>query len=406
MLFIGDDRAEDHHDVCLQDAEGRVLAARRLPEGVAGITRLHELIASHLDGDDPGQVLLAIETDRGPWVRALVAAGYRVFGVNPKQAARHRETVAVSGKKDDTFDAAALSDMVRTRRHQLREVAADSDEAGAVKVAARAHQKLVWERTRHALRLRSALREYFPAALAAYAPLTLTGATLELLARAPGPASAGRLTVPQITAALKRARRHDVAGKARQIQAALREPQLGQSEIVTEAYAASVTAAAAVITVLNEQIKKMEATVESLFRRHPDAGLYLSQPGIGVITGARMLGEFGDAPGRHADAKARRSYAGTSPLTIASGKRKTVHARYIHNDNLVSALHDQAFAAISASPGARAYYDDLKAREIDHTDALRRVANRMAGILHGCLKTGTAYDEDTAWGHRSQPAAA
>ena len=383
-----------------------MLAARRLPEGVAGITRLHELIASHLDGDDPGQVLLAIETDRGPWVRALVAAGYRVFGVNPKQAARHRETVAVSGKKDDTFDAAALSDMVRTRRHQLREVAADSDEAGAVKVAARAHQKLVWERTRHALRLRSALREYFPAALAAYAPLTLTGATLELLARAPGPASAGRLTVPQITAALKRARRHDVAGKARQIQAALREPQLGQSEIVTEAYAASVTAAAAVITVLNEQIKKMEATVESLFRRHPDAGLYLSQPGIGVITGARMLGEFGDAPGRHADAKARRSYAGTSPLTIASGKRKTVHARYIHNDNLVSALHDQAFAAISASPGARAYYDDLKAREIDHTDALRRVANRMAGILHGCLKTGTAHDEDTAWGHRSQPAAA
>ncbi len=407
MLFIGDDWAEDHHDVCLQDKEGRVLAARRLPEGVAGIARLHELIATHLDGDDPGQVLLAIETDRGPWVRALVAAGYRVYAVNPKQAARHRETVAVSGKKDDTFDAAALADMVRTRRHQLREVAADSDEAEAVKVAARAHQKLVWERTRHALRLRSALREYFPAALAAYAPLTLTGAdTLELLARAPDPASAARLTVPQITAALKRARRHDVAGKAGQIQAALREPQLGQSEIVTEAYAASVTAAAAVITVLNEQIKKMEDRVESLFRRHPDAGLYLSQPGVGVITGARMLGEFGDAPGRYADSKARRNYAGTSPLTIASGKRKTVHARYIHNDHLVSAMHDQAFSAISASPGARAYYDELKAREIDHTDALRRVANRMAGILHGCLKTGTSYDEHTAWGHRSQQAAA
>ena len=160
------------------------------------------------------------------------------------------------------------------------------------------------------------------------------------------------------------------------------------------------------ITVLNEQIKKMEATVESLFRRHPDAGAYLSQPGIGVITGARILGEFGDAPGRYADAKARRNYAGTSPLTIASGKTKTVHARYIHNDHLVSALHDQAFAAISASPGARAFYDELKARDIDHTDALRRVANRMAGILHGCLKTGTSYDEDTAWGHRRQPAAA
>ncbi len=393
--------------MCLQDKDGKVLAARRLPEGVAGITRLHELIASHLDGDDPAQVVVAIETDRGPWVRALVAAGYRVYAVNPKQAARHREVVAVSGKKDDAFDAAALADMARTRRHQLREVAADSDEAEAVKVAARAHQKLVWERTRHALRLRSALREYFPGALEAYAPLTLTGAdALELLARAPDPAAAARLTIGQITAALKRARRHDTAGKAAQIQAALRAPALGQPEIVTEAYAASVQAAAAVITVLNEQIKKMEATVESLFRRHPDAGAYLSQPGIGVITGARILGEFGDAPGRYADAKARRNYAGTSPLTIASGKTKTVHARYIHNDHLVSALHDQAFAAISASPGARAFYDELKARDIDHTDALRRVANRMAGILHGCLKTGTSYDEDTAWGHRRQPAAA
>jgi len=407
LLFAGDDWAEDHHDVCLQDGAGRVLAARRLPEGVAGITRLHALVAEYLDGDDPAQVVLAIETDRGPWVRALVAAGYRVYAVNPKQAARHREVVAVSGKKDDTFDAAALADMVRTRRHQLREVAADSDEAEAVKVAARAHQKLVWERTRHALRMRSALREYFPAALAAYAPLTLTGPdTLELLARAPGPAAAARLTITQITAALKRARRRDVAGKARQIQAALREQHLGQSEVVTEAYAAGVSASAAVITVLNEQIKKMEATVESIFRRHPDAGVYLSQPGIGVITGARMLGEFGDAPGRYADVKARRNYAGTSPLTIASGKKKTVHARFIHNDHLVNAMHDQAFAAISASPGARAYYDELKSREIDHTDALRRLANRQAGILHGCLKAGAAYDEHIAWGHRSQRPAA
>jgi hypothetical protein len=406
LLFVGDDWAEDHHDVCLQDAAGRVLAARRLPEGVAGIARLHELVAGHMDGDDPAQVVLAIETDRGPWVRALVAAGYRVLAVNPKQAARHREVVAVSGKKDDTFDAGALADMARTRRHQLREVAADSDEAEAVKVAARAHQKLVWERTRHALRMRSALREYFPAALEAYAGLTLTGPdTLELLAKAPGPAAAARLTIPQITAALKRARRHGVAGKAQRIQAALREQHLGQSEIVAEAYAAGVTAAAAVIAVLNEQIKKMEARVESLFRRHPDAGTYLSQPGIGVITGARMLGEFGDAPGRYADVKARRNYAGTSPLTIASGKKKTVHARFIHNDHLLNAMHTQAFAAISTSPGARAYYDELRSRDIDHADALRRLANRQAGILHGCLKTGTDYNEHTAWGHRSQPAA-
>jgi hypothetical protein len=407
LLFIGDDWAEGHHDVVVQDEAGKALARRRLAEGADGIARLHELVASGWgeDGEpDPAQVVIVIETDRGPWVKALAAAGYRVYPANPKQAARHKETVAVSGKKDDFFDAACLADMGRTRRHQMRELAADSDIAEAVKIAARAHQKLVWERTRHQLRMRSALREYFPAALVAYKDLTLSGKdTLELLGRAPDPASAAKLTAAQITAALKRAgRRGGLPQRARDIQAALRTPHLGQPDVIAEAYAASVQAGAAVITTLNEQVKIMEAKVSELFRRHPDAGIYLSQPGIGDTTGARVLGESGDAPGRYASAKARKNYAGTSPLTIASGKKKTVHARYIRNRHLIDALHAQAFAAISASPGARGYYDELRAREVDHDDALRRVASRLTGILHGCLKTGRDYDEALAWSHRAE----
>jgi hypothetical protein len=411
LLYIGDDWAEGHHDVVAQDDAGKTLARRRLSEGADGIARFHELVASCLgeDGEpDPAQVVIVIETDRGPWVKALAATGYRVYPVNPKQAARHKETISVSGKKDDFFDAACLADMGRTRRHQMRELAADSDIAEAVKIAARAHQKLVWERTRHLLRMRSALREYFPAALEAYAPLALSGPdALELLRRAPDPESAARLTVTQVSAALRRAgRRGDLAERARDIQAALRAPHLAQPAVIAEAYAASVQAAAAVITALNEQVKIMETKVSGLFRRHPDAGAYLSQPGIGDITGARILGEFGDAPGRYASAKARKNYAGTSPLTIQSGKKKTVHARYIRNRHLIDPLHAQAFSAISASPGARAYYDELRAAEVGHDDALRRVAGRLTGILHGCLKHGTDYDEATAWAHRAEPAQA
>jgi len=408
VLFIGDDWAEGHHDVVVQDGAGNTLARRRLSEGVEGIARFHELVASCWGEDrepDPARVVIVIETDRGPWVKALAAAGYRVHAVNPKQAARHKETIAVSGKKDDFFDAGALADMGRTRAHQIRELAADSDIAEAVKIAARAHQKLIWERTRHLLRMRSALREYFPAALEAYSALTLAGAdTLELLAKAPDPASAARLTLTQIAASLKRAgRRGDLAQRARDIQAALRAPHLAQPAVITEAYAASVQAGAAVITALNQQVKAMEAKVSGLFRRHPDAGIYLSQPGIGDVTGARILGEFGDAPGRYASAKARKNYAGTSPLTIASGKKKAVHARYIRNRHLTDALHAQAFTALTASPGARAYYDQLRARGTGHDDALRRVASRLAGVLHGCLKNGRLYDEATAWSHRARP---
>jgi hypothetical protein len=406
LLFIGDDWAEGHHDVVVQDDAGKTLARRRLPEGADGLARFHELAASCWGEDsepDPARVVVVIETGRGAWVKALAAAGYRVYPVNPKQAARHKETIAVPGKKDGFFDAGALADMGRTRRHQIRELAAGSDIAEAVKIAARAHQKLIWERTRHLLRMRSALREYFPAALQACAGLTLSGPdALELLGKAPDPASAAKLTVTQITAALKRAgRRGGLAQRARDIQAALRTPHLAQPAVIAGAHAASVQAQAAVIAALNEQIKIMEAKVSGLFHRHPDAGTYLSQPGIGDITGARIPGEFGDAPGRYATAKARKNYAGTSPLTIASGKKRTVHARYIRNRHLIDALHAQALSALSASPGARAYYDELRARGAGHDDAMRRVAGRLTGILHGCVKHGSEYDEAAAWSHRA-----
>jgi Transposase IS116/IS110/IS902 family len=137
-------------------------------------------------------------------------------------------------------------------------------------------------------------------------------------------------------------------------------------------------------------------------KRRPPSDIYLSQPGFGALTGARALGEFGDDPGRYADARSRKNYAGTSPITRRSGKKKTVHARFVHNDRLVDALRAQAFSALSASAGARAYYDALRARGIEHEPALRQLGNRLVGILHGCLKTRTRYDEAAAWGHHAR----
>ena len=147
-LFVGDDWAEDHHDVELMDEQGRVLARKRLPEGVAGIARLHELIGEQLGEDaDDAEVIIGIETDRGPWVAALVAAGYAVYGVNPLQASRYRGRHGVSGAKSDRGDAHMLADMVRTDSHQLRPAAGDSPQAEGIKVLARTHKTLIWERT-------------------------------------------------------------------------------------------------------------------------------------------------------------------------------------------------------------------------------------------------------------------
>lgn len=406
MLYVGDDWAEEHHDIEIQDETGRRLGYGKLPEGIAGITKFHEMVAEHLDHDtDPDQVIIGIETERGLWVQALIAAGYRVFAINPLQVARYRERRSISGAKSDTADAHTLADLVRTDSHQLRPVAGDSDTAGAIKVVTRAHKSLIWERTRHTLRLRSALLEFFPAALVAFEDLTRVDA-LELLAKAPDPSSASRLTTSQITAALKRARRHKVVEKAEAIRSALRAEHLGQPPAVTAAYTAAVRAQVAILSTLNEQIKAMEEQVKGHFGVHPAVEIYLSQPGLGQILGARVLSEFGDDPTRYADARSRKNYAGTSPITRQSGKKKFVLARYIHNDRLVDALGRQAFTAISASPGARAYYYELRSRGVGHNAALRQLANRLVGILHGCLKAGTQYNEELAWSHRGNSAAA
>src|SRR5664279_3037880 len=295
LLFIGDDWAEDHHDIEIEDETGRRLAKARLPEGLEGITRLHALVAEHAPAawaDLPaeqvtGQVVVGIETDRGPWVTALRGAGSRVFAINPLSAARYRERHSTSGAKSDAGDAHVLAEIVRLDRDHHWQVAGDTDLVDAVKLVARAHQTAIWERTRQTLRLRSALLEYFPAAVEAFEDL----------------AAAAKLTRSQVVSALRAARRHHAEVKADALLAVLRTPGLRQPPTTEAAYAAVVVGQVGVITALNAQIAQLQEVVAEHFGRHPAADIYLSQPGLGVVLTARTLGEFGDDKKRFVDAR-------------------------------------------------------------------------------------------------------
>ena len=403
MIFVGDDWAEDHHDVYLMDQAGKRLGSRRLPEGLTGIRQLHELIAAH--AVEPDQVVVGIETDRGLWVGALSGAGYQVFAVNPLSVARYRDRHHVSGAKSDPSDAKLLADLVRTDRHNHRRIAGDSPDAEAIKVLARAHQSLIWTRTRHTNALRNALREYYPAALVAFEDLD-HGDALGVLDRAPTPQQGAHLPLAAIQSALKRGgRKRNIAARAREIQAALRTEQLSAPPAISAAFAASTRAAVGIIGELNHQIAELETSLATHFEKHPDADIYLSLPGLGVVLGARVLGEFGDDPNRYTDPKSRKNYAGTSPLTVASGKKHAVLARHVRNRRLYDAIDRWAFCAISTSPGARALYDQHRDAKESHHQALRAVGNRLVGILHGCLHHHTPYNEHTAWAHRMAAAA-
>lgn len=394
-IFVGIDWAERHHDVCIVDAAGGRLAATRIAEGIQGIARVHSVLAEF--AERPDDIVIGIETDRGLLVTALVAAGYEVHAINPLSAARYRERYATSRAKSDPGDARMLADLVRTDRHLHRPVAADSELVEAIKVLARAHQNLIWTRQRQLNALRSALREFYPAALAAFEELGHPDA-LAVLALAPNPEQAPRLSLSKIAAALRRAgRRRNVERRASEIQAALRAPQLAAPPLVADAQAAHVAALVAVVGTLDVQIAAIERRLVERFQQHPDAELLRSLPGLGAILGARVLAEFGDAPDRYADARARRNYAGAAPITRASGTSRVVVARLVRNKRLFDACWQWALCALSASSGARAWFDAHNPGPHTGRTARRKLANRLVGILHGCLASRTSYDESRAW---------
>jgi len=352
-------------------------------------------------------VLIGIETDRGPWVGALVAAGYTVYAINPLQVARYRERHATAGAKSYPGDAHVLAELVRLDRAHHRPVAGDSPLAEHVKVLARTHQSMIWSRQRQTNALRSMLREFYPAALAAFAEDLAGRDALAILAIAPSPEAGRRLSQAKIVAALRRAgRQRNLQATAEQIQSALRAPQLEAHPGVVGAYTAAVRSLGAVITELVTQTEVLRAEVEAGFGRHPDAEIYLSQPGLGPVLGARVLAEFGDDPHPYADPKARKNYSGMAPITRASGTRRVVLTRYARNRRLADALYHQAFTALGVSASARDYYDRQRARGATHHQALRALANRLVGILYGCLRHHSRYDEATAWHLGADQAAA
>ncbi|MGH2735638.1 MAG: IS110 family transposase [Actinomycetota bacterium] len=396
MVFVGIDWAQKHHDVCIIDKEGVILARGRVADGVEGIAKLHETVAEHVE--EPEEAVAGIELDRGLLVGALVAAGYEVFAINPLSVDRYRDRHSTSGAKSDPGDAKVLADIVRTDRHNHRQVAGDSELADAIKLLARTHQNFVWQRQRHVNRMRSHLREFYPQALEAFGTDLASSDAVAMLSIAPTPDLGRRLSRSKIAGALKRAgRQKNIQPRAEKIQVALRSEQLEAPLTVTAAYGTVTSSLIRLIVGLNEQIAELEGEIESSFEDHPDAKILRSLPGLGIVLGARVLAEFGDDRTRFVDARARRNYAGTSPITRASGKRRVVLARYARNERLFNACYLWAFAALTASPGARAYYDRQRSLGKSHNHALRALANRLVGILHGCLRHGRAYEESVAW---------
>jgi len=402
MIYIGVDWASDHHDVCVMAEDGSVLTECRISDTLDGVNRLRSL-ASHHD-DQSGAVAVGIETAHGLMPRALVVAGYEVYAVNPLAASRYRERHTVSGAKSDAADARMLANLVRTDRLNHRRYVPDSDLVEELRVLTRSHKDLIWAKQRHLNQLRTALRQYYPGIHVAFPELS--SEALMVLRRAPTPAQGRTLTAAQILAALRQGgRQRRLRERADAVREALRLPQMETSPALTSAYGRTVSGEVAVLIALGDEIASLEAHVCQRFEQHSDAPILSSMPGLASVLGARLLAEFGDSPSRYVDAKARKGYAGTAPITRASGTKTLVLVRRARNNRLVDACSRWAFSSLTSSPGARRCYDAKRRRGQSHNEALRALANRWVGILHGCLQHHQTYSEQVAWPVPSEVAA-
>lgn len=398
-VFCGIDWASDHHDVAVIDGDGKLLAKARISDDPAGFAELLALLAEH--GDTPNeQVPVAIETSRGLLVAALRATGRQVYAINPMAAARYRERATVTRKKSDHLDAMTLAGILRTDADKHRPLPADTELAQAVAVLARAQQDAVWDRTQAGNKLRSHLREYYPAFLAAFATREQFSSPIAqvVLSAAPTPALGAKLTISQLKTLLAKAgRQRRIDTEARRIQAALRAPQLRQPPLLEAAMGQKTKAMLGQFTAACTAADDLETAATTAFADHPDAAIITSLPGLGQLLGARILGEIGDDPARFADARGLKSYAGAAPVTRASGKTLTVSRRRVKNDRMAAAGYVWAFSAITASPGAGALYHRLRNNGQYHAASLRRLFNKLLGCLHHCLKTRTTYQEALAF---------
>ena len=390
MLNCGVDWASDHHDVCIVDADGTVRWRKRIGHDPEGIALLRAAIADI--EPDPAQVAVAVETSHGLLVSALVEAGYVVYPINPKAAERFRDRRKPSGGKNDRLDAEVLTQAVRTDRASLRPLLPDSPLAVEIATLARDRHALVREQTRLTNQLRSALNEYFPAALIAFD--LGADSTLAFLARYPTPAAAAKLSAFQIASFLKARRANrDLAAKAAAAKEAFRAPALRARPEIARAKARLVRVLCAQLQALRPELSAYERELDRLLKTHPEGELFRSLPGLGVILASRVLAGTGDNPARFASAAGLCAYAGTAPMLIQSGKRAVVKARHACPKEFRDAVQQWADQARRRSPWAAEFYRRHRERGHNHNESLRALGNRLLELLFDLRRRGLRYDE-------------
>jgi transposase len=346
QLWCGIDWAEHDHDVSIVDDTGTQQVKLRIDDTAAGFSQLVAVLAEH-EQRASAPITIAIETSKGLLATALRAAGRPLIAINPLAVSRYRDRHSPSRGKSDAGDAFVLANILRTDPHSHRPLPVDSELARSIHELARAHQDAVWDRMQIANKLRSVLREYYPTFLAAFNDLSSKEARA-ILHLAPTPAQGQQARKPSLTAALRRAgRTRLIPAAVDAIHTALHQQELRQPPRVETAMGEHAAALVHALDTAVANVGRLEESLTVAFHQHADAEIITSFRGLSTVLGARILAEIGDDPTRFATARGLKAFAGTAPITRASGMKTVVTRRIVRNKRLGQAAYLWALPLIA-----------------------------------------------------------
>ena len=394
-LWVGIDVGKQFHHACAVDERGKTVFSRKVKNRQVAIEELITRTATKAGGGD-GEVVWALDMTSGSaalLVALLVGTGQPVLAVPGRLVNRMSGAFAGEGKTD-AKDARTIAETARLRG-DLAPVTMPDQIVGDLQVLTARREDLMADWVRGVNRLRELLGSIFPGLEEAFDYSTRSALILLTGFQAPASLrSAGEADVAQFL------RTHRAWAPGIGAMAATAVAVAGEQDLALpgEAVTAPLIARlAGQLLDLDREIKDLDKQLGARFAQHPHAEIITSFPGVGLLTGARVLAEIGDDPTRFTDARGLKQYAGAAPITRASGRTKTVRVRRVKNQRLAATGYVWAFAALRPSPGARRHYDARRRHGDTHTAALRHLWNRLLVCLHHCLQTQGTYQEHEAF---------
>jgi len=388
-IEVGIDWSKEFVDLCAT-LNGEVLIEERITVNAVGFNRLEKIMLSLKR--KVRSIRVAIESDRHAVAGFLMRKGYAVYAINPLALSRFKETFSFSGRKDDRFDAFCLALYLRQNGNRLRPANKPGPECEELACHLSALHQIEENRRRQINRLRALLERYFPAYSAFFKHVS--DSALELLRTVRTPAELRELTQEKFLEKVKYITR--LTGKRKiQFFETMRKEMLPDNAPLAAALAFDADLIIEQILFFGQQIKRLEAEINRIYTAQPLYEIFNSIPGCGPGLGPRLLSEMGDNRDKFVSFRNFQAFAGTSPVTMQSGKqRASVSMRRSCRKSLRHTLFWLAFTSMNVEPWAREYYDAARARGMSHSGATRALSNKWAKIIFSMWKHGETYDRE------------